>query len=307
MTYNKLICSILLLLLAAFIEPATARNFLLFPHNSLLGGIKTVRAHTGDTPATLAQRYNIGVNAILAANPGTFENSVFTSGSPVKINSAFLLPPLAHEGIIINLPEMRLYYYLPNGQELMTFPIGIGRIGKTIPILRTYIIRKVKNPVWIPPEDIRRYNEEQGITLPKIMPAGPDNPLGPYAIYLKLPTYLIHSTIFPESIGRRASFGCIRMNENDIEQFFPIATQGTLVEIIDMPNKIAWSNSTLYLEAHPPLEERSHLYDASLNGIVNLVEKQLSPNTVTLVNWQLLPSLIAQPDGIPHMIGIRLR
>ncbi len=100
------------------------------------------------------------------------------------------------------------------------------------------------------------------------MGPGPDNPLGPYAIYLRIPTYLIHSTIIPESIGRRASFGCIRMNENDIKQFFPLVTPGTPVAIIDMPNKVAWQDNKLILEAHPPLEERSSY--ANLDGIVQI-------------------------------------
>lgn len=285
---------------------SSARQFSITPENSLLGQMITIHAHFQDTPASIAERYNIGVNAILAANPGTTERTVFSMGDTIQVNTAFLLPPLPRQGIIINLPEMRLYYFLPNSHEVMTFPIGIGRIGKTIPLIRTSVTRKVKNPIWIPPEDIREFNEAQGISLPKIMPAGPDNPLGPYAIYLKLPTYLIHSTIFPDSIGRRASFGCIRMNEEDMKQFFPKAMPGTLVEIVDMPNKIAWSGKALYLEAHPPLEERLNQDYATLDGIVDLVEKQLPKKQLTLVNWQLVAFIASQPDGVPHVIGVRI-
>jgi hypothetical protein len=97
------------------------------------------------------------------------------------------------------------------------------------------------------------------------------------------------------------------MNENDIIQFFPTTAAGTLVEIIDMPNKTAWSGNSLYLESHPPLEERSHQPYASMNGIVRLIENQMPKNTVTLVNWQLVASIAAEPDGIPHVIGVRLR
>ena len=287
---------------------ALARHFVL-PDNgsSLLGETTWIYTQTGDTPARIAERYNLGVNAILAANPGTTESTVFPGGTSLRIAASFLLPSLPHKGIVINLPEMRLYYYLPDSNQLMTFPIGIGKIGKTIPILRTQITRKTKDPVWIPPAGIRQFNAEQGIELPKVMPAGPDNPLGPYAIYLKLPTYLIHSTIFPDSIGRRASFGCIRMNEEDIRQFFPIATPGTLVEIVDMPNKTGWSGDALYLEAHPPLEERRHHANASLTGIMETVEKQLSRDEIILVNWQLIASIASQPDGVPHVVGVKIR
>src|SRR6185503_4423744 len=96
-------------------------------------------------------------------------------------------------------------------------PIGIGKIGKTIPLAEAMITRKAKDPKWIPTDDIRQFNLSQGVVLPQVMPPGPENPLGSYAIYMSIPTYLIHSTIFPESVGKRASFGCIRMYQSDVE------------------------------------------------------------------------------------------
>ena len=284
-----------------------AKNFAL-PSNSssLLGDIQFTIANADDSPTTVAQRYNIGLNSVIAANPGANEHAMFQAGTPLKIATQFMLPPVQRHGIVINLPEMRLYYFPEGTRQVMTFPIGIGKIGKTIPIKNTSIIRKIVNPTWTPPADIREFNQAQGIQLPKSMGPGPDNPLGPYAIYLGIPTYLIHSTIFPESIGRRASFGCIRMNESDIKQFFPLVTAGTPVEIIDMPYKVAWNSDQLYLEAHPPLEERSDVETASLGGIVKSIENQMSEDQVTLVNWQLVAYLAEQPDGIPHDIGVKL-
>jgi L,D-transpeptidase ErfK/SrfK len=272
--------------------------------NALIGQMQSTSANVGDTPASVAQRYNIGLNAIIAANPGTTERAL--NGGYLKITTEFLLPPLPRKGIVINLPEMRMYYYLKDSDSVMTFPVGIGKVGKTIPIQNTAITRKVVNPVWIPPADIRQFNRDQGIELPYMMPAGPDNPLGPYAIYLRIPTYLIHSTIFPESIGRRASFGCIRMNESDIKEFFPLVSAGTAVAIINMPNKVGWSGDQLYLEAHPALEEHNTAYQSSLDGVVNSIQNTLSSKGVTLVNWQLAAYILEQPDGIPHEIGMRV-
>ncbi len=295
-------------LLASFLLLPTiahATNFPLPPSDeSLIGNVEYISTGAGDTSTSIAQHYNIGLNAIADANPGVPDNTAFPSGFTLKISRQFLLPPGPRRGIVINLPEMRMYYYPNDSGEVMTFPIGIGRIGKTIPITNTAITRKTVNPVWIPPADIRKFNEEQGIQLPRVMPAGPDNPLGPYAIYLRIPTYLIHSTIFPESIGRRASFGCIRMNENDIKQFFPLVTAGTPVEIIDMPNKVAWNGDQLYLEAHPPLEERTNNH--TLDGLVRTVENMLPRDQITFVNWQMLAYLSEQPDGVPHSIGFRV-
>jgi L,D-transpeptidase ErfK/SrfK len=282
---------------------AYAKNFVLPTNNeALIGDVEYSSTENGDTTTTIAQRYNLGLNAIVAANPGTADGTMFRGGTPIKVSGQFLLPPLPRRGIVINLPEMRMYYYPEGSHEVMTFPIGIGRIGKTIPIKETAIVRKTVNPTWTPPKDIREFNAEQGITLPTVMPAGPDNPLGPYAIYLGIPTYLIHSTIFPESIGRRASFGCIRMNESDIKQFFPIVKPGISVVIVDMPNKVAWQDNHLYLEAHPPLEERANY--STMGSIVNNIQARLPRNHVTLVNWPLVAYISEEPDGVPHEIGV---
>ncbi len=288
-----------------FIANTFASNFTRPADNvALIGSIFSVNTYQNDSPATLGKRYNVGVNAIVAANPGVGEQSLFKSGNLVEIPNQFLLPPLPRAGIIINLPEMRLYYFPENSHEILTFPIGIGRIGKTIPITRTYVTRKKIDPVWIPPKDIREFNRARGIELPKVMPPGPDNPLGPYAIYLRVPTYLIHSTIFPESIGTRASFGCIRMHESDIMQFFPDVQPGTLVEIINMPNKIAWNQQKLFLESHPPLEEHAQEESVQFAEIVREIEKSTQRvSAVTLVNWPLVMAMTEQPDGIPREIG----
>jgi len=280
-----------------------ASHFTLPPsREALIGQVQYASAESGDTTPSIAERYNLGVNAIVAANPGIRENMLIQAGAPIKISGQFLLPPLPRRGIVINLSEMRLYYYPEGSNEVMTFPIGIGRIGKTIPIRPTKVVRKTINPTWTPPQDIREFDEQLGIKVPRVVLAGPDNPLGPYAIYLGIPTYLIHSTIFPESIGNRSSFGCIRMHENDIKQFYSLMKPGIPVMIVDMPNKVAWEDTTLYLEAHPPLEERSHL--STLQNLVNTVQSKLPRNHVTLVNWQMVSYLSEEPDGVPHEIGV---
>jgi L,D-transpeptidase ErfK/SrfK len=285
-------------------QPVFATEFVLpSPEDALLGKIQYTSV-TRESPATIAQRYNLGLNAIVNANPGSTERVVYSNTGSLKLATAFLLPPVPRQGIVINLPEMRMYYYPPAGGEVMTFPVGIGKIGKTIPIRNTTITRKKVNPVWTPPADIIKYNEDQGIQLPRVMPAGPDNPLGPYAIYLGIPTYLIHSTIFPESIGRRASFGCIRMNETDIKEFFPQVAAGTPVVILNMPDKIAWNGNQLFLEAHPPLEE--HADSVNVHQLIDTISDSVSQHGVTLVNWQLVAYLTEQPDGIPHEVGVRV-
>lgn len=304
--FSKTIALLSVSLFVSF-STAYAKNFELpAQDNSLIGEVQFTKTNPGDTTTTVSERFNVGLNTIVEANSGVNERSAFVSGTPLKIGTQFMLPPVARKGIVINLPEMRMYYYPPGTNQVMTFPIGIGKIGKTIPIRNTKIVRKTTNPTWTPPADIRKFDEEQGIQLPKVMAAGPDNPLGPYGIYLGIPTYLIHSTIYPESIGRRVSFGCIRMSEDDIKQFYPIITAGTPVSIIDMPYKVAWNDNKLYLEAHIPLEERSNEESSNMAGIIKSIEKNTPRHQVTLINWQLVSYLAEQPDGIPHDIGIKV-
>jgi L,D-transpeptidase ErfK/SrfK len=286
----------LFLLLSLFAPSVYATTYALAPKtNPLIGNIDTITTFGGETLSSLAQHFDLGVNAMANSNPDISPFNYLPAGVP-----------LPAKGIIINLPEMRLYYYPAQGEGIvMTFPIGIGRVGKTIPIKRTLVTRKALNPVWIPPEDIRAFNKAQGVQLPyKILP-GPDNPLGPYAIYLQIPTYLIHSTIFPDSIGRRASFGCIRMLPDDIKTFFPLVAGRTPVIIIDMPNKVAWENNKLFLESHPPLEERMDASYASYQGIIDLVGKSIA-NTNSMIDWQMIEDLAESRDGLPHEIGYKI-
>lgn len=274
-------------------------------NESLIGNIEITTANSGDTVVTVAKRYNIGFNALENANPYLNMGQGFQPGTPLTIPKQHLLPNQIRKGIVINLPEMRMYYFPEGTNKILTYPIGIGKTGKTIPITNTKITRKTKNPIWIPPPDIREFNLKQGIVLPRIMPAGPDNPLGPYAIYTALPTYLIHSTIFPESVGKRASFGCIRMYESDIEDFFPSVKSGIPVVILNSPIKIGWQQDQLYMEAHEPLEEHKNAYDASLPGTVHILN-EMTKNQSVLVDWQAVAYITEETDGIPHQIGIRI-
>lgn len=274
------------------------------PNEALIGQVQTTTVNTGDTLAGIGKKYDVGYNVMKSANPQVDSTKALIAGEPIQITTQHLLPSLPREGIVINLPEMRMYYYPVGSNQVLTYPIGIGKIGKTIPITQTAITRKVKDPIWVPPADIREFNLEQGIVLPRVMPAGPDNPLGPYAIYMRIPTYLIHSTIFPESVGTRASFGCIRMYESDIQDFFPSIQPGIKVAIINSPVKVAWQANRLYAEVFEPLQEHAP-QDASVGGIVKQVS-DASKGKSTLVDWQILSFLAQEKDGMPHEVGMQV-
>lgn len=272
---------------------------------SLVGRLRFGVIQASDKPAVYAKQFDVGMNALQSANPHVnLMGDKFPSGEGLQIPTQHLLPS-TREGIVVNLPEMRMYYYPEGTNKVLTYPIGIGKVGKTIPIVKAAITRKVKNPIWFPPDDIREFNITQGIVLPKIMLHRPDNPLGPYAIYMSVPTYLIHSTIFPESIGKRASFGCIRMYESDIETFFPSITGGIPVEIVNAPVKLGWQKDRLYIEAHKPLEEHMNEEGASLPSMVQMLQAH-AKDQPTLIDWQLAAYIDKYRDGVPHEVGMKM-
>jgi L,D-transpeptidase ErfK/SrfK len=294
-----------LAVLLAISSPLYAGTYAV-PENgdTIIGEANYTTSGHGDTLSTIAHRYDLGVNAIQGANPDLPMNAYLPDGTRVAVPASHILPPMERTGIVINLPEMRMYFY-PSFGVVKSYPIGIGRVGKTIPLARTKVIRKAEHPNWIPPDDIRAFNQKQGVTLPQVMPAGPDNPLGPYAIYLKIPTYLIHSTIYPDSIGTRASFGCIRMHESDIKDFFPLVNAGIPVTIIDMPNKVGWENNSLYFESHIPLEEHSKEYYVTLSGVVDTIAAA-TQTYPAFVDWQEVADINETHDGTPHEIGFKI-
>lgn len=158
------------------------------------------------------------------------------------------LAPAGKSCIVINLAEYRLYRITQQatGLSVRTYPVGVGREGYETPTDRYRITDKLKRPAWkIPPSARANYPQ-----YPGIIPPGPDNPLGEYALRLSRPNYLIHGTISPLGIGRRVSRGCIRMYPEDIERLFREAAIGETVVITYQPVKIGLRNKIIYLEAH---------------------------------------------------------
>jgi len=185
-----------------------------------------------------------------------------SDNTEVLLPGRFILPQAPRDGIVLNVPEMRLYYYpercAPEGPcQVASYPVSIGQMDWRTPLGTTRVTAKVENPSWIPPESIRLEAQASGRTLPDVVPPGPDNPLGAYALYLDLPGYRIHGTNRPYGVGMRITHGCVRMYPEDIEVLFSAVRLGTRVEIVNQPVKFGWSGATLYMEVHPPLEEDS--------------------------------------------------
>ena len=163
----------------------------------LLGQVVTVYSKADDTLSNLALEYRVGFDELVAANVSL--NPFFLGQvTPVKLPTQYLLPNVEHEGIVINLPEMRLYFF--DGNRVDVWPIGIGRAGWSTPEADTKISVSIKNPDWYPPASIRHEYEQAGLSLPVVVPSGPNNPLGKHALKLDLPGYLLHGTNQPDGV-----------------------------------------------------------------------------------------------------------
>ncbi|HKX54510.1 MAG TPA: L,D-transpeptidase family protein, partial [Xanthomonadales bacterium] len=189
---------------------------------------------------------------------------------------------------------------------VLTFPVSIGRMDWQTPLGETRVTQKVANPTWTPPESIRQEAELDGKKLPAVIPPGPDNPLGAYALYLDLPGYRIHGTNRPSGVGMRATHGCVRMYPEDIEFLFEVIRVGTLVQIVSQEIKLGWDGDTLFMEVHPPLEEDYRSVEELKQEALLELEKVANERPFTLIGREFLNAFEGL-DGIPVPIGQAIR
>jgi L,D-transpeptidase ErfK/SrfK len=286
----------------SFSGTAFALTFPLPAHgDSVVGNIKWTQARAGDTFSTIGRRYDVGYYELVEANPDLDPQNL-SEGTVVVIPTQFVLPSVAHKGIIVNLAELRVYYFPPNSNVVVTYPVGIGREGWMTPVGMNHIIQKTVNPTWNVPESIRADRAKAGVNLPKSVPPGPDNPLGGYAMRLSQFTYLIHGTNDYTGVGRRSSSGCIRMFPEDIEALFSQVKVGTPVNIINTAYKAGWRDGKLYLESHVALQEQQAANAADLNSMKRVVLAATHSHQGEL-DWQVADRVAGEQNGIPQIIG----
>ena len=248
------------------VATARAAEFWIAEGDEVFGEVQVIEARHEDTFVALARTYNVGYEELRQANPGVDE-WLPGEGTKISIPSLYVLPRAPQRGIVVNVAELRMYYFpaqsgpLPEGvapgsRRVITHPISIGRMDWSTPLGVTTITGKVANPSWYPPQSIRDEHAARNDILPRVVPPGPDNPLGLHAMRLGLPGYLIHGTNKPSGVGMRVTHGCVRMFPEDIEALYKTVPTGTSVNIVNQPVKIGWKvDGTLYLEAHPALME----------------------------------------------------
>ncbi|NIV75626.1 MAG: L,D-transpeptidase family protein [Gammaproteobacteria bacterium] len=292
--------------------PARAQEFVV-PANgdNVVGGLQWVSASYEDTLLDIARRFNVGYREIRQANPRV-DVWLPGEGTEVLIPSRYILPDAPREGIVINLSEMRLYYFPDpapgHTKRVITHPISIGRVDWSTPIADTRVAKKVLDPTWYPPASIRAEYAERGEPLPAKVPPGPDNPLGRFALRLALPGYLIHGTNKPYGIGMRVTHGCVRMYPEDIETLFERVPVGTPVHIVNQPFKAGWRQGLLFLEAHPPEGNPTPDMLRDLTpAIRRVVAATPERGRDDHVDWSRVKTVAEGMDGIPLPVSHRWR
>jgi len=261
----------------------------------VIGSMKTYTIKGDESLIEIARKFNIGYNEITEANH-TLDPFIPGNGKTIQIPTRWVLPDMdSYAGILINLSEMRLYYFFPKGKRLnrvVTFAIGIGDEGKDTPVGKFKVIQKLKNPRWVVPLSIRRERPE----LPKIVPAGPDNPLGTHALRLSSKSIMIHGTNRPFAVGRKASHGCIRLYPEDMPLLFQLVPNKTKVAIIRQPVKVGVSDNKVYLEVHKDKALKMNYFNETMRL---LRKKHLAKH----INKKKMISVLHKKNGIPVNIS----
>lgn len=272
---------------------------------SVVGEGFTVSARGEDTLLDIGRRYGLGRDEIVNANPGV-DVWLPGNGTEVRVPRRYVLPDGPRQGVVLNLPEMRLYYFPKTEGEaepaVITHPVSIGRQDWRTPLGETTIISKVKNPVWYPPDSVRAEHAADGDPLPSVVPPGPDNPLGGYALRLGIPGYLIHGTNKPYGVGMRVSHGCVRMYPEDIVSMFSRVRSSTPVRIVNEPVKTGWLDGDLYLEVHPPLEEDVALAESLAKIAFARVQEAIGSRAVSM-DTRAIREAAERRDGVPVVVA----
>jgi L,D-transpeptidase ErfK/SrfK len=307
MTAQRPIIALTALLAIVAAWPVAAQQYSLPPGTGdLIGQNEYLVGTNADTLADVARQFSIGHEEIRLANPDV-EFWLLPPDARVLLPKRHILPRAKRDGIVLNVPEMRLYYFpqackADEPCSVRTFPVSIGQMDWDTPLGTTRITAKVPNPTWRPPESIRAEAAADGRYLPPVVPPGPDNPLGAHALYLDLPSYRIHGTNRPYGVGMRVTHGCVRMYPEDIEELFEQVRVGTRVEIVNQPVKFGWSGDLLYMEVHPPLEEDSEGWALLKERALDELEKISAERPFRLLGREFLQAL-EERSGIPVAIS----
>jgi len=279
--------------------------------SSVVGADSHMKTVYKDTLLDIARRNSLGYYEIIRANPGV-DMWLPGDGTEIMLPGRRILPAGPREGVVVNLPEHRLYYYpKPKKGEkpvVITYPVSIGKMDWKTPLGETHVTQKTKHPIWNPPESVRKEHIANGDPLPPgPVKAGPDNPLGDYAMRLAAGngTYLIHGTNNPMAVGMAITHGCIRMYPEDVAALFPLIPVGTKVWLINEPVKVAFADGELLVEAHPPVDDQGQNTAEPDMDVLSQKLDQALGNTTAAIHWDFAKQALQAANGIPTVVGLQ--
>jgi len=274
-------------------------------HDDVIGELQVTIASKEDTLPDIARRFNLGYEEIVRANPGV-DPWLPGEGREIVLPTQFVLPSAQRTGLVINIAAMRIFYFPPakpgEKQVVYTHPIGIGKVGWSTPEGKTKVISKQKDPTWTPPASVRAEHKENGEILPKVVPPGPDNPLGAYKFTLGWAGYLIHGTNKPYGVGLRSSHGCIRLYPEDVEKLFGMVGPGTTVQVVNQPFVFGWHEEQLYLQAFDVLEDDKRDWSKSQPKLLSKtlskrIQGELTSRKAS-IDWSRVAEITTDPRGL---------
>ena len=285
--------------------PQQTSRFELDGSSSVLGELQQTVVGKDDTLTDIARRFNLGYEELVRANPG-MDPWLPGAGHTVMLPTQFVLPDAPHDGVVINIAAMRLFYFPPHQpgepQAVYTHPIGIGKVGWATPEGTTKIVRRQKDPTWHPPASVIAEHKENGDDLPAVVGPGPDNPLGNRAFYLTWSGYLIHGTNKPAGVGLRSSHGCIRLFPEDIDELFDKVPVGTQVHVVNQPYVFGFDHGRLVMQSFGSLEDDRRDWKKAQSKLLartlgTHIQRELKQRGLT-VDWDLVMSMAHAPAGV---------
>ncbi len=269
--------------------------------HTVFGSLRFYQAQKGDTFLDIARYYDLGINELEDANPG-IDPWLPPPGKPILLPTQWVLPDVEYKGIVVNIPEMRLYYFRsagPNATVVTTYPVGLGRDDWKTPVGKFTVQEKTVNPVWVPPQSIKEEHRRDGRPLPDFIPGGhPDNPLGKYRLRLSMQLYSIHGTNIPWGVGMQVSHGCVRLYPEDIEHLFPLVPVGTPGEFVYQPVKAGVRDGRVYLEVHKDIYDHT----VALHREARRVLEKLG--LAALADPEKVKEVVLRQNGVPEDVTL---
>jgi L,D-transpeptidase ErfK/SrfK len=291
----------LLLLMSVFYGNVAASS-----QGDLVGELMLALVEEGDTLSDIARSYNQGYTEMRLANP-LVDPWLPEAGTEVIIPNLQIVPKVTSAGIVVNVPEMRMYVFgdpiHENSLTVSTYPVSIGRQEWGTPHGSMTVTAKLVEPAWYPPDSILAEHAINGNPLPRVVVAGPENPLGRFAMLLSEKGYLIHGTNKPYGIGMRVTHGCIRMYPKDIQTLFAGTEIGAKVLIVNQPVKLGTDAGIIYLEVHPSLKEHRKNFAAKYAEAMRLLDQEFNGEGFEIRYLDVQKALRLE-TGIPTSIGL---